>query len=266
MVVSFINGDGGARKTTTAASIATILASEGLKILLVDVTHKRHLTHMFMSDRDLPQDQTILCVLENNCELEHGKTVHSTDIENIDIICGDEGLEYLSGFQYELFLREKLQAFADKYDHVFVDTANHGLLLDLAISVSDSVIVSVKPTKESLYGAIEAIERTRRLERKHDITIKVLEVILSGYSKNDDLSLRCLTELKGEGDSSSRFMFLAQYFNNETVEGEEQPKHVVQFSKLIPKLQFNNQNIGVIWGWLNVSKQLKRIAQDLFMY
>lgn len=265
MIVSFVNGDGGAGKTTVLASLATILADRGLKILVIDITHKRSATRLFMDDREFGHDESVYGVLEHNQDLEVDRNILHTDVDGVDIVTGHQDLENLAGFQYEMFLREKLEGIADRYDHIFIDTANHGVLLNIAICSSEAILPVAKPTKDSLYGAIEVIERHNVLSDKHSLNSKVLEVILNQFKKGKCPSEPALTELMGLGASDSRFLFLSQYFHKEVDETTGLPEHVVQNSDIIPKLQFSNQNLGVVWGWLNASRQLKKIAEDIFM-
>lgn len=257
VTVAFINEDGGAGKTTYPASLSTILSKdhtvegntlwEGKRILLVDLTPKCSLTRLFMKDRGFGRDNTLYSILEHNDVFEYGRNIFETDFENIKIAVGCAELENLSGFQYEMFLKQKLEAIKADFDWIFIDTANNGVLVNTAICASDYVYVICKTSRDSFNGVIKAIESIDRLKEKHGLDVQILEIGLNRWQDNI-VTAKTVGELQNNPRTSE--------FYNEA--------HNVPESATVNRLQYDHQNIGLQWHWLRVSKVFYQIAQDLF--
>ena len=64
-IISFANHKGGVGKTTTTASVGSILASMGNKVLVVDMDAQSNLTTSLLKDNQV--DQTIYDALSASC-------------------------------------------------------------------------------------------------------------------------------------------------------------------------------------------------------
>ena len=130
MIVAITNQKGGVGKTTTAASLGVLLASQGTRVLLVDADPQFALTRQLgIEARSLGVN--LVDVLAGRAGAQdaivggaHGVDVIASgrDLAGIELsLVGELGRER--------FLRDALDAVAGEYDHVAIDTPpNLGLL------------------------------------------------------------------------------------------------------------------------------------------
>ena len=65
-IISFANHKGGVGKTTTTASVGSILASLGKKVLLVDMDAQSNLTSSLLKNEEI--ESTIYDALSTSCK------------------------------------------------------------------------------------------------------------------------------------------------------------------------------------------------------
>jgi chromosome partitioning protein len=244
MITAFINEDGGAGKTTIPSSIATII-SEQQKVLLIDLTPKCSLTRLFTGDATYTPDATIYAVLNNNIDIN--SVITKTSYELIDIIPGHNSLIDCNEPLMQMLLREKLQALNEVYDHIFIDTANNGNLVDIAITASDQVFIIAKPSRDSLHGANKSFQLLQEINQRHGLNINLRQIILNRYNDSNTA-----IAIEGLIQSSPNFQncFSSAYNIFETPS--------------VNRLQYQFKNIGKEMGWVRSAKALQRIAQDFF--
>ncbi len=247
MIISFINEDGGAGKTTIPSSLAPILADKGLRILIIDATPKASITRLFTENKEFPAEQTLYSAIMHNEDLMSVNT--DTKYENVDLIPGHPQLVELNDVLMQMMLREKVQALKDNYDYIFIDTANNGNLVEMAITASDEVIIVLKPSRDSFYGADRSAKLVDEINERHKLSIKIKEVILNQYTETS-------TTYKVEGELRNHPQFQHLW----------KPEHNIYDSATINRLQYMYNNAGLEMGHVRASKAIVKLADDSFLY
>jgi chromosome partitioning protein len=158
MVTVVANQKGGVGKTTTAANIAAILASQGQATLIIDTDPQFALT------RQLGLDARSLGV--NLADVLAGRAAASDaivpDTHGLDVI---PAVSELAGVEMSLvgelgrerFLHDALESVIAEYDEIVIDTPpNLGLLTVNALVCADCVLAPVSAEDEgAVHGILE---------------------------------------------------------------------------------------------------------------
>lgn len=174
-VVGFLNPAGSTAKSTVAAALAHCAAAAGRSVLAVDTDPQANLTGWLGGTRDTAGiTQAVRAAAANDPAAwpgvaatevladrarQVGRTVQPTPT-GVDLIGADAGVRSLvrswadlRAQAPELLLAETLEAVADRYDLVLVDTKGDlGVLAEAALWACDQVIGVATPTVKALEG------------------------------------------------------------------------------------------------------------------
>lgn len=146
-VIAIANHKGGVGKTTSVASIGSVLSRKGYRTLLVDLDAQANLTGS-LSDTD-EQQRTIYEALREReglpvVEVSEGLSIVPSSLD----LAGIE-LELSSSMSREFALKDVLEPVAGDYDYILLDCPpSLGLLTVNAFVASDEIIIPL--TAEAL--------------------------------------------------------------------------------------------------------------------
>lgn len=190
--ISIVVGKGGAGKTTTCVNLATAMALDGNKVLVVDTDTQANTT-MFLTSYKLNEKafggKGLFDMIRAWGLIDVENYIHKTQVEGIDIIVSNdatplipqqlETLEKVSGVKAEEFLLHALSEVAENYDYILIDTppAQNDVLVQNALLASDHVVIPVK-LDEQCIDALKLSDSLRlQLEKDYDTEINLLGVL-----------------------------------------------------------------------------------------
>ena len=139
-IISFANHKGGVGKTTTTASVGSIFAHQGKKVMMIDLDAQANLTASLTKDQP---EETVYHALTGR--LPRLPIIHLTD--NLDLVPASEMLamvdiELSGAISREKILSGLLEDVKELYDYILLDCPpSLGLITLNAITASTDVIV-----------------------------------------------------------------------------------------------------------------------------
>lgn len=153
-VIAIANQKGGVGKTTTAVNLASALASEKKRVLLIDLDEQANATISLGFLRELIEKNSFDLLTTN---IEITDTIYSKSklfdiIPSSNLLAGVEAK--IETPRKEKVLSDKLELVKENYDYIILDCPpSQGIIVDNALFASDSVIIPV----ECEYFAYEAL-------------------------------------------------------------------------------------------------------------
>lgn len=200
--ISLLNSNGGGAKSVSAASIASLLAKDNKKILIIDLDPQANLTSLFREYSRNPIGNLLKQEIIDEYELS--SYMYSTYDDNIFIIPGDESLTEaandlniqckvklnipLNGVLTEVFLNtndrsEETKAYyrlrmildlvRKRFDYVIIDNSSFfSYLTKLSLYASDIVLVPIGLDSFSYEGLKSLLRRISDLNRNSKFYIE----------------------------------------------------------------------------------------------
>ena len=173
--IALVNQKGGCGKTTTAINLASCLALEGKRVLLIDLDPQGH-SGLGLGVQPGEIKKSIYEVLLGRIKINEAVYVISG---NLHIVLSDVVLsafeQVMSGVpEREYRLRKSLADLTCKYDYMLIDCPpSVGLLTFNGLMVCSEVIVPVDPSFFSLHGLDKLLQTIKLLQERGNRTFSV---------------------------------------------------------------------------------------------
>jgi len=194
-IISIINQKGGVGKTTSVINLATALALQNKKTLVIDLDPQGNATTGFgLENRN--DNKSIYDVLNGNCNFH--EAIKDTKINNLKIVSSNVDL---SGLEVEsandnrraFLLKDKIDEFIksekNNFSYVLIDCPpSLSLLTIMALVVAKSLIVPLQAEFFALEGLSQLIKTIDRIKVNLNPQLNVRGVLLTMFDKRKKLS------------------------------------------------------------------------------
>uniref|UniRef100_A0AB33IW35 ParA family protein n=1 Tax=Prevotella sp. GTC17254 TaxID=3236794 RepID=A0AB33IW35_9BACT len=188
-IISFANHKGGVGKTTTTASVGSILAAMGNRVLLVDMDAQSNLTTSLLKVEQV--DQTIYDALSASCRgVSFNLSIYPI-AENLDIVpsslrLASADLELSSVMAREHILADILKPQVGNYDYILIDCPpSLGLLTLNSVTASDMVVIPLLAEVLPFQGLTMISDFIRMVKQKLNPKIEIAGILLTRWEKSN---------------------------------------------------------------------------------
>jgi chromosome partitioning protein len=192
-ILAVANQKGGVGKTTTAVNLATALAANGQRVLLIDLDPQRNASTGLACPRGKAPSPTY-ALLDGEHSL--ASLITQTAVPGLHLLAADTDLagaeiELVGADRREYRLKEQLQAAlaTAPYDTVLIDCPpSLGLLTLNALVAANAVLVPLQCEFFALEGISHLVRTIEMIRRGLNSGLRLEGIVLTMYDKRNNLS------------------------------------------------------------------------------
>ena len=198
-IFAFCNQKGGVGKTTSVINISTVLAGEGLRILVVDMDAQANATSGLGEEKPSIEFTTYQLLVENDNPL---KLIKETAVRNLYLIPSNTDLsgvelDLISRHRREYVLKDKLSLISGNYDYIFIDCPPAlGLSTINSLSASDYLIIPMQCEYYALEGLSHLLRTFQLVQKNLNPSLEIGGVILTMADFRTNLTQQVIEEVK----------------------------------------------------------------------
>ncbi len=188
-IIAIVNQKGGVGKTTTAVSVAAMLAKDH-SVLLVDLDPQANATSGLGIRKDQVNISTYQLLLDDDTKLSNA--ARRTAYPSLKLVCSSSDLagaevELVSKVRREFTLKESLSD--SDYDYVIIDCPpSLGLLTINALTAASCVIIPVQTEYYALEGLSQLLNTIQAVKKSTNPDLAILGVLMTMYDNRNGLS------------------------------------------------------------------------------
>jgi len=189
-VISIANEKGGVGKTDLSINLASCLAQEGKKVLLIDLDPQANATRYLLDEECALTSANLL----TDSVVSIYDIAIQTQVQGLSLVPGSKALSaaqlHLAGDPDMQFkLKRKLRFLTKHYEYILIDTPpSLGVLTINALTASNFVLVPLQTHYFALYGLSDLMETIGKLKHEINPDLELLGIVLTMYDKRTRIS------------------------------------------------------------------------------
>ena len=193
-IIAVINQNGGVGKTTTVVNLATALAQEGKKILVIDLDPQGNATTgLGKKNSDNGKNVYKIIIGQNNLL----NVIQESCVKNLHLIGSNVNL---SGLEVEtadnpnraFLLKEilnKNENIFSSYENIFIDCPpSLSLLTIMSLVAAEELLVPLQTEFFALEGITQLVKTIERIKEKLNPKLEIRGILLTMFDKRNKLS------------------------------------------------------------------------------
>lgn len=197
-VIAIANQKGGVGKTTTAVNLASCLAEQKQKVLVIDMDPQGSATSGFNVNK-IEQENTIYELLLSEVSIK--ECILPDVMENLSLIPSNMNLaaveiELIGVQDKEFILSKELEWITDNYDYVIIDCPPALSTLTLnAMTSATAVIVPIQCEYMALEGLSDLITTINLVKERLNPKLDLEGIVFTMYDARTNLSAQVVEEV-----------------------------------------------------------------------